>query len=520
MMGLLKRSLLVGAAVCSLCWASAAGAVMTEAPASAAYSRYDGRGAVVPFGPDRSHLRRHALRSAGSFPSKFDLRELGAVTPAKEQKHNDCWTYAALGSAESIFKRRTGIELDLSELHLAWFAANTAPGFGISLSTGGNDNIAAATLARWIGPVAESAAPSTGSSLSGRYSDYRALLHLEHAYFLALEHEEGYDKSDMDRRKALLMEHGALSVGIRAAALDSSAYCRADTAAAYNDEWKAPDHAVTLCGWDDDFPIESFNPSRRPPRRGAWLVKNSRGRRAGRDGFFWVSYEDVSLCDGVAFIMGDPRNYDKLYEHDELGWSWSAGLSSGVDSAWMANVFTSGATEEELRAVSFYTTGNDAEYTVRAYTGLTDPSDPTSGTLAIELEGTMELAGYHTVDFGRSVTLAPGTRFSVAVFVKTPGYSYPVPMEVGLRDVRFYQNARAAAGESFVSSDGGSWAPAEVERDGERLAVNVCVKAFAWTPSGRDQEEQREGGGGGGGCAVGSAALFALITISTRRGRR
>ena len=36
-------------------------------------------------------------------------------------------------------------------------------------------------------------------------------------------------------------------------------------------------HAVTIIGWDDDYPADNFLEGHRPPQDGAWLVKNSWG---------------------------------------------------------------------------------------------------------------------------------------------------------------------------------------------------------------------------------------------------
>ncbi|MBR4445309.1 MAG: hypothetical protein IKS37_05390 [Solobacterium sp.] len=39
----------------------------------------------------------------------------------------------------------------------------------------------------------------------------------------------------------------------------------------------APNHAVTIVGWDDNYPRENFISEHMPPENGAWLVKNSSG---------------------------------------------------------------------------------------------------------------------------------------------------------------------------------------------------------------------------------------------------
>ena len=51
-----------------------------------------------------------------------------------------------------------------------------------------------------------------------------------------------------------------------------------------------PDHAISIVGWDDNYPKENFNNV--PKNNGAWLAMNSWGKLWGDEGYFWISYED------------------------------------------------------------------------------------------------------------------------------------------------------------------------------------------------------------------------------------
>lgn len=72
-------------------------------------------------------------KDAGSFPERFDLRELGVVTPVKNQApFGTCWAFGAIASIETSMLSamhttydETG--LDLSERQLGWFAYTPLP---------------------------------------------------------------------------------------------------------------------------------------------------------------------------------------------------------------------------------------------------------------------------------------------------------------------------------------------------------------------------------------------------------
>ena len=70
-----------------------------------------------------------------SFPEKFDLRDRGVVTGVKQQAPwGTCWTFGTIAACETSllsmmgltaegYREKYGVEMDLSERHLAWFTA-------------------------------------------------------------------------------------------------------------------------------------------------------------------------------------------------------------------------------------------------------------------------------------------------------------------------------------------------------------------------------------------------------------
>ena len=76
---------------------------------------------------------------ADTFPEKFDLRERGVITPVRNQApYGTCWSFATMAASEASilstmgmtqkeYEKKYGEKMDLSEKHLAWFAANALP---------------------------------------------------------------------------------------------------------------------------------------------------------------------------------------------------------------------------------------------------------------------------------------------------------------------------------------------------------------------------------------------------------
>ena len=148
---------------------------------------------------------RGAAPEESEYPSRFDLHELGRVTPVKLQSPwGACWAFAATAAAESSILTKmdstyaeTG--LDLSERQLAWYAAQpvtenistSQAGEGLHLYDenpnniylyAGRDQLAGTLYAQGIGPVPESEYPYRG--LEGNLA-YDTLLSNKGAYIEA-----------------------------------------------------------------------------------------------------------------------------------------------------------------------------------------------------------------------------------------------------------------------------------------------------------------------------------------------
>ncbi len=68
----------------------------------------------------------------------------------------------------------------------------------------------------------------------------------------------------------------------------------------YHNTPQETDHSISIIGWDDNYPKEKF--PNNPTHDGAWLIINSWGENFGKNGTFWVSYDESTIYSGASVI--------------------------------------------------------------------------------------------------------------------------------------------------------------------------------------------------------------------------
>ncbi len=461
--------LFVGGLVFALCGVAGTGPQIKKAPLNSEFVEFvkeaksGGKSGMksddghflgdCPSPMDLGGARPPTAKKGKTYPATYDLRTLGKVTPVRDQgAYGTCWTFGTLGSLESNLMPMLP-NPDLSENNIANYA-----GFDPNFNGGGSTYMSAAYLARWAGPYSETDDPYPVPGYLPPL-DTALQYHVQAIIFAPAR----ASATDNDIIKGLLTTFGACSLSFyyKSACYNSSNF------AFYNGEDKKSNHAVTLVGWDDNFPAENFNTA--PPGNGAFLIKNSWGTSWGDQGYFWISYYDTSIRRITCFCGIEPvDNFTGICQYDELGAVGSFGNNS--DTFWGANIFTAGSSDP-VSAVSTWAVSSDCEYEISIYTGVT-AGNPVSGTLAGTETGSIDLPGYYTILLGAPVAVVEGEMFSVVVKYRTPGYNYPLPYEYAEPD--YTSAAVALPGQSFYSGDGTSWTDFQ-EQD---KTANACIKAF------------------------------------------
>ncbi|MBP3806974.1 MAG: hypothetical protein ILA13_01000 [Eubacterium sp.] len=385
-------------------------------------------------------------------PKAYDMREHDRVTPVRNQGvYGTCWAFASLGALESI-------SLPMEENIYSVDHMSMNNGFSLDLSEGGEHTMSLAYLASWEGPVYE-ADDEYGDGETD--PDLTAVKHLKEAIII--------DNEEQDKIKSAIFKYGGIETSLymeMSYGDFESEYYNKDTCSYYYDGEEKPNHDLVVVGWDDDYPKENFTPE--PSCNGAYICKNSWGEEFGDKGYFYVSYADANICKKsiVYTKLTEPDNYDNIYQSDILGWVGQMGFDK--DEAYFANVYTA-ESDEVLKAVSFYATGPNTNFSVYVVTDYEDMSSLNGGRRQIG-KGETRYAGYYTVDITQDIELKKGQKYAIIVSVKTPGSERPIAIECDGGDRT--ANLDLTDGEGYVSLYGEVWYSAE-ESD-----TNVCLKAF------------------------------------------
>ena len=413
------------------------------------------------------------LSTSGALPEKYDAREFGYVTSVKDQgSYGTCWAFTLMAMAETNILKKYSAPSDLAEMQLVWFYYNGTrnergefndplnnfggdhgylkPGttFYNILTLGGNLGTGLTTQASWIGVIPEdeltqydtaSISNIAQNGLPYSYAFEKDCFHPKNARIANIE-------TDIDTVKQMILDYGAVGVSY----MQSSTYMNGN--AYYHPTGTGgTGHAVTIVGWDDNYPVENFSESYRPQHNGAWLIKNSWGKNAGDGGYFWMSYETRHGSGRTNAYAGEyepSETYDYCYQYD--GGFYTMSRANSGKYIYTANVYTA-QHDELISAVSFWSTRQtNVPYVVYI---VSEPKEdrPMSGKVLFSKAGLTAQAGYYSETLAQPVYVSAGERFSVIVrFENTTGGSFSYEYDADYSsDARYGSESAALPGQSY-----------------------------------------------------------------------
>lgn len=391
--------------------------------------------------------------NASALPTSYDLRDRYRISTIRNQgKYGTCWAFGALSAIESSLLPEASYEFSVDHMSMS-------NSFKVTQYDGGEYTMGMAYLAAWQGPVYEKDDPYGDGKTNG---ELEAVKHVQEMRIIA--------SKDIAAIKEAVFKYGGVQTSLYSSmqnASSSSRYYKKSTNSYCYIGTEKPNHEVVIIGWDDNYSKDNFSIPLEGD--GAFICQNSWGENFGEDGIFYVSYYDTNIgTHNVVYTrIDDVDNYDNIYQTDLCGWVGKMGYDK--ESMYGANVFTA-EKNEDVVAAAFYATAPDTEYKIYVVDRFDDESSFEKKVLVAE--GTLEDAGYYTIDFNESVSVRAGNKYAVVVYIKTPGATHPMAIEYDSGS-KFLDNIILDDGEGYISYTGSEFINVK-----DKQECNLCIKAF------------------------------------------
>ncbi len=313
-----------------------------------------------------------------TLPSRYDSREWGWVSPVKDQgEMSSCWTFGTCGALESALLKATGIEFDFSENNMQSSMLQYSI-YGIKgEEEGGAREQGLEYVLSWFGVIPNEY--DTYDEL-GKLSPLITSNEKIHIFDAAFANPRK-NATDNDMLKKLILLCGSVTTGY----YNNESCLNENTFAYYQNTKNYTNHAISLVGWDDNYPASNFLET--PPGNGAFILKNSWGTGFGEDGYMYISYYDTSLLNtsfAIGFIIGNTENYTTNYQTD-LGGHLEYINGNGSIICYK-NTYESSGTQS-ISGIGTYFDA-DENYTFEIYV---------NGELKHNQSGIAPFTGYHTI---------------------------------------------------------------------------------------------------------------------------
>ena len=366
-------------------------------------------------------IRGQKLRGSAGSQASYNSFEAGRLPEVRSQApYGTCWSFSSIGAMEAdLISDGAGTDIDLSELHLAYYAyhgffdeKNCGVGDQFDyigsgwMDKGGTPMLASFVLFNLVGAASEASVPYTwGESYAPGPFEGRAFKDAQ------LLNSYKINPRDTAGIKEAIAQHGGVAASIF---WDDSCYSYSSNSL-YCPEKQFTNHAIMIVGWDDNFSGSDFCAGT-PAGNGAWLIRNSWGLDDyGREGYFWLSYHDPSFLSESVYVF-DAQNwqYDHCYSYATL--PDSINIYEYNDSVTAVQHFMVDG-GEEICAVGFETLSSDLDVQIEL----------SLGDKTVQASASVSYPGVYTVVLPEPLIVA--RRSEVTVTMIYEGSDIKIPTE-------------------------------------------------------------------------------------------
>ena len=336
-----------------------------------------------------------------NLPKRFDSREWGWVSSIKNQIiDGSCWTFGTLAALESALLKSTGIEYDFSENNMKNNMLQYSKYGIMTVIESGYVIFATQGLLSWLEANFEE--NDTYDEL-GKVSPIfltGECIHVQDAIFVGPRK----NLTDNDEIKKAIIQCGSLAMEYYSAT-DAPDYNN-KTHAQYQNSSNERSHAVSVVGWDDNYPKENFLTT--PLGDGAWILKDNFGYENGDNGFIYLSYYDISFLNSsyaIGFIFENTDNYVRNYQRDLSG--EITFLSDDKKKNLGYKTTYESQDNEAISGVGTYFKYGGEEYVLNIYV---------NNELKHTQNGTGPYYGFHTIKLTNEIPIKKGDNFTVEMY--------------------------------------------------------------------------------------------------------
>ena len=403
-----------------------------------------------------------------TLPEVYDSTKKGYNISVKDQVGtNSCWAFSSISSLEYYAKKELSLGLKLSPRHLVYssvrnFLNGEVNDFGYNnhQSYGGNFFMSSNYFVNTLGPVLESDMPFENNQNDIEIAKIKNKTVQLDVNDIILNYDDNINSkcstNEIKEIKEYVYNYG--SVAISTHMTENPVYYNNKTGAFFYNGADETNHAVLIVGWDDNYSKDNFSSYNRPMNNGAWIVQNSYGTSFGDNGYYYISYEDVHVCNFYMVIKSADQEFeDNAYIYDKLGFNAFYGLSSQDEAktdAYAMNVFTKNSGSiEVLKELTFASSGV-GEYKI--YYAKGKGQELKISDMKLIGSGNLDAIGYVTHKLENPVLIdSEVTDFSIAVYYDMDTSTVPLPLSSGYTE--FYRYMAIGDNKSFVSADGNEW---------------------------------------------------------------